>query len=184
MRIYPRSHADLYLWRSKTDQRAEGAFVTVGWIGGPYCPASHLEELLKAGDYQRVPAQSAGVAGQRRDLEDVGPLLRAVASDAGGKQYLAQRTLPLPTTIEPLPYKQFRKRLNELFCAAGVPKWNLGTHAYRRSGASAGVNNGADRALVQKHGRWACSKTFEKRYVKDSAASKRKLTATIITAPE
>ncbi|GIM15191.1 hypothetical protein Vretimale_17997, partial [Volvox reticuliferus] len=48
--------AEIYLFRSKTDQYCKGEIVTIGRIGGPHCPVSLLEALLHAGEYKRDPA--------------------------------------------------------------------------------------------------------------------------------
>lgn len=179
MRIQPGEYVELYLWRSKTDQVAEGDTVVIGTTGGPHCPVGLLQELLTGGEYLRHPRQGR-VNGKWGDLDDVGPLLRAVVSATGGGQQLAQTSTPLPDFIPALPYNTFSDAVERLFSEAGVTR-ALGTHAFRRGGASTAVNNGADRTLVQKHGRWRSAKVFEKRYVKESAKTKKKLTHLILT---
>ncbi|GLC45223.1 hypothetical protein PLESTM_001704000 [Pleodorina starrii] len=179
------SHASIYLYRSKTDQGAQGATVTIGAVGElhpAHCPVQLLHDLLVAGGYQRAP-RKAYVAGKLQEVEDVGPLLRPVARSADGSQRLAQRTAPLDAPIAVMPYRDFREKLNAAFQAAGIHR-DFGTHAFRRGGATTAVNSGADRALVQKLGRWASPATFEKHYVKDGVSAHKKLTAHILGPPK
>jgi hypothetical protein len=165
--------AEIYLYRSKTDQYCEGAVVTIGRIGGRACPVHLLEELLAAGEYQRSPAlrPCRGRSSQLEDAEDVGPLLRA--TNAAGTR-LEQTAEPLPKTIAALPYTAFAASLKRLCAAAGVR--DLGTHAFRRGGATTAVEEGADRMTVQKLGRWKSSQVFEFAYVRESAAHQAAVT--------
>jgi hypothetical protein len=64
--------------------------------------------------------------------------------------------------------------MKEHFQTAGVQK-ALGTHSLRRGGATEAVNNGADRIVVRKVGRWRNEKVFEMSYVKDDGAAKQRL---------
>lgn len=48
MRIYS-DRAEIFMFKSKTDQHCKGVFVTIGRISGPCCPVYLLEQLLEAG---------------------------------------------------------------------------------------------------------------------------------------
>ncbi|PNH03452.1 hypothetical protein TSOC_010494 [Tetrabaena socialis] len=157
LRIYPGEHLELFLWKSKTDQCAEGAWVTIGATEGPHCVVGLVEKLLARGAYDRSPPPG----------RDGGPLIRAVVTDAGGEQRLEHRSTQLPEITPALQYKVVLKRVNELFGEAGVTK-KIGMHAFRVAGATEAVNAGTDRVMVQKLGRWATAETFEKVYVKDT----------------
>lgn len=166
LRVTPGEALEIHLWRSKTDQRSEGAPVTVGATGGLSCPVALVEQLLVAGAYDRFPGAH----------EDAGPLLRAVVTSPDGAQRLQQVTAPLEAPIPPLPYAYAYPRISDLLRAAGISK-QLGTHSFRAGGATAAVEGGADRTLVRKHGRWAeKSRVFEQRYVKESKATKASVT--------
>ncbi|PNW69757.1 hypothetical protein CHLRE_21g752447v5 [Chlamydomonas reinhardtii] len=161
LRVEPGAALEIHLWRSKTDQRADGADVTIGATGGLSCPVALVEQLFAAGAYNRFPGEG----------EDAGPLMRAVTPGTDGAQRLQQVTAPLASPIPALPYSYVYPRVTELLRAAGITK-KVGTHSFRASGATAAVEGGADRTLVRKTGRWAeHSKVFEKRYVKESAAT-------------
>ena len=170
MRFAP-GRVELYLWRSKTDQHAVGATVTIMALGGAHCPVHLLRELLVAGGYSTRPAQGLQVDAAGRqclvDVEDVGPLLRAVKLEQG-RRVLAQVSVPLPGTIPSVQYSHFKEELVQLFRAAGITK-PIGTHSLRSGGASAAVNGGADRALVQKTGRWRSPQVMEQAYVREAA---------------
>ncbi|PNW70369.1 hypothetical protein CHLRE_17g716900v5 [Chlamydomonas reinhardtii] len=174
LRILP-DRAEIFLFKGKTDQAARGTLVTIGRVDGPYCPVALLETLLLQGQYQRQAAvrpKRGGAPGTWEDAEDVGPLLRAVTRTGT----LAQVSVRLPAVIKPLTYHTFRKRLNELWAAAGVTR-SLPPHALRRGGATAAVANGADRMEVQKLGRWRSQQVFEFAYVREDAARKQRLTS-------
>jgi hypothetical protein len=176
MRFYP-DRVELFIFKSKADQRSEGALVPIGRVGGRYCPVAMLEALLQAGGYKQHPAQVQEVdthgARVMTDAEDVGPLLRAVGL-SGGQQVLARVAAPFTDLIRPVSYGHFRTELLKLFQQAGVHK-KLGTHSFRIGGASRAVNEGADRAVVQKMGRWKSEHVFEACYARDDAHQKCKL---------
>ena len=177
MRFYG-DRVELYLFASKTDQHWRGAFVPIGRVGGKYCPVHLLEELLRAGNYTQRPATRESVAADGtvcvEEVEDVGPLLRAVSAVNGG-QRLRRQAVVLPELIEPIAYGTFSRKLKHLFKEAGVTK-QIGTHSLRSGGASEAVANGADRAVVQKTGRWRSPNVFESCYVHESGAQKRRVT--------
>ncbi|GFR42351.1 hypothetical protein Agub_g3044, partial [Astrephomene gubernaculifera] len=70
LRIYA-DRAEVFLFKSKTDQHCRGTFVTIGRIDSPFCPVRLLEELLQAGQYKRKPAVTRR-DGKEEDAEDVG----------------------------------------------------------------------------------------------------------------
>ncbi len=158
MRIYP-DRAELFIWRSKTDQHAKGAWVTIGRVPGPHCPVTLLRALLEEGGYATVP---------ERPDEDLGPLLRAVTHDKRtGKQVLRQRTATLQAPIPPLSFTAFSASMHRLLKAAGVTK-QLGTHSFRIGATTAAVNAGVEHTLVQKQGRWRDAHTFQAVYARDN----------------
>ncbi len=177
MHFYP-DRVELFLFTSKTDQHCEGALVPIGRISGPCCPVRLLEELLSVGQYKRYPAQeeqrAANGSVSMVDAEDVGPLLRAVSRNGQRLEHVA---LPLSggQLIKPLTYATFQASLGRLFKEAGVDK-KLGTHSLRKGGATAAVQNGADRMVVRKLGRWRSKKVFEFTYVREGAAQQRQVT--------
>lgn len=186
MRFYP-DRVELFLFTSKTDQHCEGALVPIGRIGGPCCPVQLLEDLLRIGGYKCRPAQAEVCATDGStslaDAEDVGPLLRAVSRNG---QHLEQVALPLSggKLIKPLAYSTFRTSLVQLFAAAGVTK-QLGTHSLRKGGATAAVQNGADRMVVRKLGRWRSEKVFEFTYVREGSTQQRQVTVCLgLTQPD
>ena len=75
----------------------------------------------------------------------------------------------LPATIQALPYGTFRATLRKLCETAGV-RSDLCPHDLRRGGATALVQNGADRAEVQKLGLWKTNSVFEFAYVREDGA--------------
>ncbi|GLC68087.1 hypothetical protein PLESTF_000644600 [Pleodorina starrii] len=172
LRIYC-DRVEIFLFKSKTDQHCKGAFVTIGRIGGPCCPVHLLEQLLEAGQYQRTPC-TATKRGVEADAEDVGPLLRAVDTR---NHCLVQTAVPFPSYIPALPYETFKNKLRVLCSEAGVPQ--LRPHDLRRGGATALVQGGADRAEVQKLGRWKSNSVFEFAYVREDGARRRAVTARI-----
>lgn len=152
------------LWRSKTDPEGRGTWVQVPATRGPACPVRLVQDLLQAGNYQTSPAVQS-IPGQHTasELEDVGPLLRAV--DSAGQ--LAQTAAPLHQPIPSLPYHEFLSSMRQLLQQAGIHK-PVGTHSFRQGGATEAVNAGADPLLVQKHGRWKDAKVFHSCYVRES----------------
>ncbi|EFJ39208.1 hypothetical protein VOLCADRAFT_101243 [Volvox carteri f. nagariensis] len=182
LHITPGVGAEIILWKSKTDQRGEGQTASVGFRGDHYCPMTRLEELLTKGQYVRLPKQEA-VEGRYVSVEDVGPLLRRVTTSQTGVPSLVQRTAPLSAPIPPLPYRTFLGHLRRLFVEAGLSP-RFGTHSLRSGGVTAAVNNGADRSLVQKLGRWKSADVFEQHYVKDSDAARGRVTALSINTAQ
>ena len=166
LRIFP-DRVEICLYTSKTDQQCQGAVVTIGRIGGPFCPVTLLEALLQAGAYQRDPAlRPIPGTSSWQDAEDVGPLLREVNPRTGR---LDQLTASLPKIVPAMPYRDFREALKRLCYQAGI-RQSLCPHDLRRGGASAAVANGADRMTVQKLGRWRNAKVFEFAYVRETAS--------------
>lgn len=195
MRFYPAAtgqlgRVELHLYKRKNDPRATGSWVTIGATGGPTCPVALLQALLAEGGYKRRPeqrpklgAQPAAVAAVSEDAEDVGPLLRPVKRE-GGRQVLRQVTAPLEQPIEPLSYGRFRAALADLFEAAGLDKRMGGQiHSLRIGGATAAVNAGVDRTLVQKAGGWRSTETFEAVYARDGPAQRATVARGILQAP-
>lgn len=162
-------HAQIYLWRSKTDPHARGEWVHVSAVSGPCCPLRLLRDLLAAGGYKRVPG-TAVVRGAAQEVEDVGPLLRDVTA-RGGQQALAQVTAPLASGVPAMPYSAFRTKMQDLLRRAGIHA-ALGTHSFRIGATTAAVQAGADPVLVQKAGRWRSALVFQRTYVRDSIARK------------
>ncbi|EFJ51476.1 hypothetical protein VOLCADRAFT_87823 [Volvox carteri f. nagariensis] len=158
-----RDRVEIFLFKSKTDQHCKGAFVTIGRIGGPCCPVLLLEQLLEAGHYQQTPCTSVQRDGVEADTEDVGPLLRAVNVR---RNCLEEVVAALPSTVEAMPYCKFRDTLRTLCYAwrQGV-RCDLCPHSLCCGGATALVQGGADRAEVQKLGRWKSNTVFEFVYV-------------------
>jgi hypothetical protein len=173
MRLLP-DRAELMLWSSKTDQRGDGAMVIIGRTRGPTCPVALLEQLLAAGGYQQQPRQDA--AGN--DMEDVGPLLRAVQQTPSGSERLRQVSAPLPQLVPPLAYTTFSDSLLALLRAAGVTK-PVGTHSLRIGGTTAAIEAGAPPLLVKQSGRWRSDAAFEG-YVRPGAATRAALTRAIL----
>lgn len=165
MRLFP-DRADVYLWRSKTDPHAKGAWVTIARLGGDCCPVGLLEALLAAGRYVTRPTVTAS----GDELEDVGPLLRQL-SRKGGEWQLQHTTAPWRSCIPALPYKEFAARMKLLLKAAGITK-AIGTHSFRIGATTAAVEGGADPDLVQKAGRWRSQQVFQNTYVRDGVARK------------
>ncbi|KAG2423328.1 hypothetical protein HYH02_015344 [Chlamydomonas schloesseri] len=162
----------------KTDKAVRGEQVTVGRIGGPYCPVGRVEELLQCG-YRTVPSiaqrpDPASATGRLRweEVEDTGPLLRATNS---GGDTLGQVAAPLSAPIPPLTWQQYSSELRRLCLAAGVR--HLPTHAFRRGGATAAVAGGAPRDDVMKEGRWRTKRVFEFTYVQEIEAAACHVTA-------
>jgi integrase len=172
MRFYP-DRVELFLYTSKTDQHCEGALVPIGRVPGRYCAVGLLEDLLREGAYKRFPEQlsrpEADGTTTLYDSEDVGPLLRIVA-----KNRLRKTTALLPDVIAPLSYNTYSKALKQFFVDAGVEK-RLSTHSLRIGGASEAVNNGAERVIVRKIGRWATDTVFERCYVRDNGGAKQRV---------
>jgi hypothetical protein len=174
LRIYS-DRAELYLFKSKTDQHCTGVFVTIGRVNGPFCPVQLLEALLAAGGYKRTPATAVQPDGSEADAEDVGPLLREVNERTNR---LRPVSVALPHTIPAMKYDKFLATLRSLCAAAGL-RDDIGTHDFRRGGATALVQNGASRIDVQKLGRWKSDRVFEFAYVREDGARRRALTARI-----
>ncbi|GIM05331.1 hypothetical protein Vretimale_9800 [Volvox reticuliferus] len=171
LRIYA-DRVEIFLFKSKTDQHCKGAFVTIGRIGGPCCPVHLLEQLLTAGRYQRTP-RTVTRGGTEVDIEDVGPLLRAVNQR---RDQLVEVVTRLPITVDAMSYSEFRTSLQTLCKEAGV-RHNLCPHDLRRGGATALVQGGADRVEVQKLGRWRSNGVFEFAYVREDGDRRRAVTA-------
>ncbi|GLC49741.1 hypothetical protein PLESTB_000282000 [Pleodorina starrii] len=182
LRFYP-DRVEFFLFKSKTDQRCEGALVPVGRVGGKYCPAQLVETLLQVGGYRRQPRQLASTDADGTvclsDLEDVGPLLRNCAR--GGNSLRAD-AVNLPDVIQPMSYSTYSKALKALFAEAGVTK-KISPHSLRSGGATEAVNAGAERAVVQKLGRWRTDSVFERCYVRDSEGAKQRVTMCMGLAP-
>ncbi|KAG2438821.1 hypothetical protein HXX76_005362 [Chlamydomonas incerta] len=177
--VFSASSLLLRLYRSKTDQSCAGQQVTVGRLGGPYCPVARLEELLQAGQYRTVPATAParGQGPQRgpqrlAEMEDVGPLLRATTACGTA---LAQTSAPFSALIQPLSWQQYTSRLKQLCADAGIRR--LPSHSFRRGAATAAVAGGAPRADVMKEGRWRTPSVFEFTYVQEIEAAACHVTA-------
>jgi hypothetical protein len=181
LRFYP-DRAEIFLYASKTDQQFRGELVSVGRGVAPYCPVALLEQLLQAGGYCQVPNTAVGSDGREVEVEDVGPLLRAVVQRSG-RQQLRQVRAPLPALIPAVSYNTFANGLHALFADAGVER-RLPPHSLRRGGATAAVNGGADRILVQKLGRWRSANVFEFTYVRDDGGRSREVTVCMGINPE
>ncbi len=163
LRIYG-DRAEIYLWRSKTDPQAAGAWVTVARVGGECCPVQLLTDLLAAGSYRTEPA-TATVGGEAQEVEDVGPLLRPLVK-WGNAWALERVAAPITEPIAPTPYAAFRRHMLQLLKEAGIEK-PVGTHSFRIGGTTAAVNNGVEPTLVQKAGRWRSATVFQAKYVRD-----------------
>ncbi|PNW86596.1 hypothetical protein CHLRE_02g093150v5 [Chlamydomonas reinhardtii] len=168
----------LRLFCGKTDKAAQGEEVTVGRIGGAYCPVTRVEELLRVGRYSTVPSiaqrpmpQAARGRTRWEEIEDTGPLLRAVSTSGA----LEQITAPLDNPVPSLSWQQYSSLLKQHCLAAGLR--HLPPHAFRRGGATAAVAGGASRDAVMKEGRWRTRRVFEFTYVQVIQAAACKVTA-------
>ena len=180
LRLQPGVSVEMVLYKSKTDQAGEGKSAYAGRRLDRYCPVKHTQELLDAGGYVRVPKQEV-VDGALVDAEELGPLLRRVVADGEGGQRLEQRTAPLGTPIPALSYGTFLSNLRRLFKEAGLSP-DFGVHSLRAGGVTTAVNNGADRNVVRKLGRWKGPEVMERHYVKDSAEARGRVTALTLNA--
>jgi hypothetical protein len=150
--------AELFIFKSKTDQTMDGFWVTLAALpGNPACPVLLLLQLLRAGGYVTMPA--AGL--------DAGPLLRPVVR-VGGNHRLAQVTAPLTSPIQPLSGQRLRGRLQQLCNQAGVAKHvGSATHSLRIGGASAAAELHVSNQLIQAAGRWR-SAQVQQHYMRES----------------
>ncbi|GIL78735.1 hypothetical protein Vretifemale_8150 [Volvox reticuliferus] len=125
-----------------------------------------------AGRYQRTP-RTVTRGGTEVDIENVGPLLRAVNQH---RDQLVEVVTRLPVTMDAMSYREFRTSLQNLCKEAGV-RQNLCPHDLRRGGATALVQGGADRVEVHKLGRWRSNGVFEFAYVREDGDRQRAVTA-------
>lgn len=148
--------AELFIYKSKTDQRMDGFWVTLAAVPGSVaCPVHLLRRLLQQGEY--VTCAAAGL--------DVGPLLRPVVQ-AGGRHRLAQVTAPLSSPIQPLGSQRLRTRLQQMCDQVGLAK-HVGTHSLRIGGASAAAELHVSDQLIQAAGRWR-SVHVQQHYMRES----------------
>lgn len=135
--------AELFIYKSKTDQQMDGFWVTLAALpGNPACPVRLLQQLLQQGRYATMAA--AGL--------DVGPLLRRVVKE-GSSHRLEQVTAPLSSPIPPLGIQRFRSRLQQMCDQVGLVK-HVGTHSLRIGGASSAAELQVSDQLIQAAGRW------------------------------
>jgi hypothetical protein len=152
--LFEPTHVSLFLSRSKTDQHMDGTWVVVAATAGRYCPVALLRRLLSEGGYQREPSHP---------LEDVGPLLRAMAPGGGA---LKRKTGSLADPIPSLGYSSLLDRCKEMCKAVGISK-SVGLHSFRIGGATEAAAAGVPDRLFKRHGRWATDSSKE-RYVRES----------------
>ena len=137
------SHLEVFLPRSKTDQRWQGSWVVVGRTGTPLCPVALVERLLAAGGYRTTPSGPD---------EDVGPLLRTVQhTSAGGRLQRLVGTAQQP--VRAMSYTAFRERLTRMCLAARIPE-HITPHSLRIGGNSEAAARGVPAELRMAHGRW------------------------------
>jgi hypothetical protein len=156
--IHPGSHVDIFLARSKTDQLMAGAWVTIAATGTPYCPVALLQRLLQLGQYVTVP---------RHLLEDVGPLLRALAP---GGMALRQVASTIDRPIPAASHATLLDHCREMFAAVGVHS-AITLHSFRIGGATAAAAAGVPDRLFKKHGRWRTDEAKD-RYVREHLQEK------------
>jgi hypothetical protein len=171
LKILP-THMEVFIPRSKTDQHWEGVWATLAAMpGSPVCPVALVTRLLATGNYRTVPATLG---------EDTGPLLRPVRAAANGKHVLARVIGTATDPIYATSYDTFRKRVAELFRAAGVTK-HITPHSMRVGGASEAAAAGCPDRLIMKFGRWR-SEPVKNGYVRESLDSLLQVSRCVLEA--
>ena len=159
----------LFLPKSKTDVKWEGAWVAIGATGTALCPVRLLYTLLDVGSYDVLP----------RPGIDNGPLLRAVVLDLRSphSHRLAKITTPLTqTVIPPLSYTTLRQSLLLLSAEAGLDT-HFGLHTGRVGYANTAATNRIPVQLVCHLGRWKIGNTFDDTYTRMLEDNSRKFFA-------
>jgi hypothetical protein len=131
---------ELFLPRSKTDQRGEGAFVALASVSGSGVPIS------------RIVRRFLGVA-RRRGAPVTAPLLARLVGTSGWGQGLGKAEFS----------RRLRQRLIEL--QERVPQLHLdlrslSSHSLRKGGATAAADAGVSIGDIQLHGRWRSNAVF------------------------
>jgi len=145
--LFHHDRAELFLSRSKTDQRNDGAWIILARLeDSPYCPVGLLESLLAAAPFAQYP----------------GALARGVT----GKDTLRPGAKPLAAS-------SLRSMLLEVCTAAGLDPEGVGYHSLRIGGTSEIAASGLvpDR-LTREHGRWRSVIVFEDCYARPDLASR------------
>jgi hypothetical protein len=140
--LFP-SHMEVFIPKSKSDQRMEGAWIVIAHTGGAACPVCLTERLLEVGGCQRIPVHPQ---------QDVGPLLRRVKTTKDGYRLQALTG----TVSEPIPslaYSSFKEKLERMCAAAGIAA-SIKPHSFRLGGNSTAAANGVPEEVRKAHGRW------------------------------
>lgn len=150
IRFVSKSHMELIIPDSKTDQYRKGDSVFVASLGGPYCPVDLVKRLLDAGQYR---------------LHGPGPLIRSTVICPPAQRLKA--TAPIYSTVN----SWFKEGATLL----GLDPTFYGTHSGRRGGATGAAANDVPDRLFKGHGRWR-SERAKDGYVKEKLQAKLSVT--------
>jgi hypothetical protein len=150
IKFVSRSHMELLVPDSKTDQYHRGATIYVAHLGGPYCPVGLVQRLLSAGQYRS---------------HGNGPLIRSVLV-CPPLQHI-KSTAPCYSTVN----FWFKHAASTL----GLDPQSYGTHSGRRGGATGAAANDVSDRLFKGHGRWR-SERAKDMYVKEKLQAKISVT--------
>ena len=139
-----KSHIEVFLTKSKTDQHREGEIVFIARTGTKYCAVSNTLNFL----------EKAGL-----DLEKDKEAYLIPTLNRTKEGHIASRYRGISYTRA---HEIFRENLKDknidvtLYCL----------HSFRSGGASTAANNGVSERLISKHGRWSAD-TSRNGYIKD-----------------
>ncbi|GAQ93012.1 reverse transcriptase [Klebsormidium nitens] len=150
IKFFPKSHMELFIPDSKTDQYRHGDSVFVACLGGPYCPVALVQRLLQTGRYS---------------VFGPGPLIRSTLI-CPPEQRL-KSSAPCYSTVN----AWFKENASLL----GLEPKFYGTHSGRRGGATGAAANDVPDRLFKGHGRWR-SERAKDGYVKEKLQAKLAVT--------
>jgi integrase len=134
----------LFIPKAKTDQLGKGRCVPIARTRDAFCPVGLTEAFLVAAGHS--------AAGPGPLIRVFGPSGRASSADAA-PCYSTLSTWVISACV-----------------AAGIATSHIGTHSFRKSGATALANAGVSAGVLQAIGGWACPSVLD-RYVTHGDAS-------------
>ena len=136
-----KSHLEILITKSKSDQHREGHVVYISRIKSECCPVKHLSVYL----------QNA-----KLDIscDKKSPLICRIFKTKSGHNI---------SKTNGISYSRIREILSEIT----MKPENFGLQSLRSGGTSAAANNGISDRLISKQGRWSSEKA-RNGYIKDS----------------
>lgn len=151
------SRVEIFLGKSKTDQRWEGAVISLPALPGCIaCPVSLLRRLVSVGGYVT-----------HDHTRDCGPLFRTMRL-VHGQWRLQQITSDLSSPIPPMSDDVLRRGVKDVCSLAGVDS-DINVHSMRIGRAAHDAIRGVPKVLSMQQGRWK-SADVHSRYVRAADA--------------